>query len=163
MLKKQLRSDNYLKFIVNELKPYIDSHYSTLPDRANTFVMGSSMGGLISMYAISEYPEIFGGAACLSTHWPGVTPDKGDIASAGFMQYMEKKLPSPDTHRMYFDIGTATLDQYYPPYQKQADEIMRKKGFDKSNWMSKVFEGESHTEIAWNKRLHIPLTFLFGK
>ncbi|PKP52841.1 MAG: hypothetical protein CVT92_07125 [Bacteroidetes bacterium HGW-Bacteroidetes-1] len=63
-------SDNYLSFIVNELKPYIDYKYPTLPDLGNTFIMGFSMGGLISIYGIAKYPEIFGGAGCISTHWP---------------------------------------------------------------------------------------------
>ncbi len=62
-------SDAYLRFLVEELKPFIDAHYSTRPDQPNTFVMGSSMGGLISLYAICEYPQIFGGAGCVSTHW----------------------------------------------------------------------------------------------
>jgi predicted alpha/beta superfamily hydrolase len=56
-------SDAYLRFLVTELKPFIDSTYATKPDRENTFIMGSSMGGLISLYAVSEYPEVFGGAA----------------------------------------------------------------------------------------------------
>ena len=71
LLGKGPISDNYLKFIIKELKPYIDRHYSTLKDPQNTFIAGSSMGGLISMYAICEYPKVFGGAACMSTHWPG--------------------------------------------------------------------------------------------
>ncbi len=56
--------------LVKEIKPYIDSHYSTLTDRSNTYIMGSSMGGLISLYAICEYPDVFGGAGCISTHLP---------------------------------------------------------------------------------------------
>ena len=68
----KIQSDNYLKFLVKELKPFIDSSFSTLKDQQNTFIAGSSMGGLISMYAICEYPLVFGGAACLSTHWPGI-------------------------------------------------------------------------------------------
>jgi len=68
----KVQSDNYLQFIVRELKPYVDKKYATKKDRANTIIAGSSMGGLISMYAICEYPEVFGGAACLSTHWPPV-------------------------------------------------------------------------------------------
>lgn len=54
-------SDNYLKFIVEELKPFIDRTFSTLPGRDHTFISGSSMGGSISMYAICEYPGVFGG------------------------------------------------------------------------------------------------------
>ncbi|MBU3714892.1 MAG: alpha/beta hydrolase, partial [Ferruginibacter sp.] len=61
ILTTNVYSDDYLKFIVKELKPFIDSNYSTHPDRKNTFISGSSMGGLISIYAICEYPEIFGG------------------------------------------------------------------------------------------------------
>jgi enterochelin esterase-like enzyme len=62
-------SDNYLRFIVHELKPYIDTNFSVHTDRENTFMAGSSMGGLISLYALLEYPKVFGGVACLSTHW----------------------------------------------------------------------------------------------
>ncbi len=57
--------DNYLKFLVHELKPFIDSKYLVLKDRNNTFLMGSSMGAVISAYGVCEYPEIFGGAGCI--------------------------------------------------------------------------------------------------
>ena len=60
--------DNYLRFVVEELKPFIDEKYRPLTGRGNTFIAGSSMGGLISLYALCEYPDIFGGAACLSSH-----------------------------------------------------------------------------------------------
>jgi predicted alpha/beta superfamily hydrolase len=63
-------SDAYLRFIVEELKPFIDSAYRTQTGPENTFLMGSSMGGLIALYGVLEYPHVFGGAACLSTHWP---------------------------------------------------------------------------------------------
>ena len=77
-------SDKYLKFLVEELKPFIDSTFSTLKDSKNTFIAGSSMGGLISMYAICEYPNVFGGAACLSTHWPGTFKVEGNPIPAAF-------------------------------------------------------------------------------
>ena len=60
-------SDDYLKFLVTELKPFIDKTFATKADQSHTFIAGSSMGGLISMYAVCEYPKVFGGAACLST------------------------------------------------------------------------------------------------
>ena len=63
-------SDGYLKFIVQELKPRIEREFRVKPDRANTVIMGSSMGALISLYAIDEYPKVFGGAGMMSTHWP---------------------------------------------------------------------------------------------
>lgn len=157
-----VQSDKYLKFLVTELKPYIDQNFSTLKDRKNTFIAGSSMGGLISMYAICEYPNVFGGAACLSTHWVGVFRTENNPVPEAFMNYLRKNLPSPKTHKLYFDYGTATLDALYPPFQKQADKIMQEKGFTAKNWLTKEFVGEDHSELAWRKRLDIPLEFLLG-
>lgn len=156
-------SDNYLKFIVQELKPYIDQTYSVYTNRKNTFVAGSSMGGLISMYAICEYPKVFGGAACLSSHWPGTfTLDNNPVPNA-FLNYLKENLPKPKKHKMYFDCGDATLDKLYPEIQKKVDQIMKDKGYNDGNSLSKFFPGENHSENAWHKRLHIPLEFLFRK
>ncbi|WP_407524381.1 alpha/beta hydrolase-fold protein [Lacibacter sp. MH-610] len=160
---EKVHSDLYLKFLVTELKPFIDKTYSTKTDRANTFIGGSSMGGLISMYAICEYPDVFGGAACLSTHWPGVFSMDDNPVPAVFMNYLRNHLPSPATHKIYFDYGDATLDALYPPLQKMADEIMKEKGFTASNWITKYFPGEDHSENAWQKRLDIPLLFLLKR
>jgi enterochelin esterase-like enzyme len=155
-------SDKYLKFIVNELKPYIDSAYSTQSDSENTFIAGSSMGGLISMYAICEYPEIFGKAACLSTHWPGSFEKKNNPIPAAFFQYMQENLPDPASHAIYFDYGTETLDAWYAPFQPQADTIMVVRGYTSSNWLTRKFDGHDHSENSWQKRIHIPLAFLLG-
>ncbi|WP_428327846.1 alpha/beta hydrolase [Mucilaginibacter sp.] len=156
-------SDNYLKFLVLELKPYIDSHFSTKTDQQNTFIAGSSMGGLISMYAICEYPDIFGGAACLSTHWPGIFTTENNPIPASFLNYLKTHLPSPKNHKLYFDYGSKTLDSMYKPYQLQADEILKTAGYNKKNWISREFPGENHSEKAWNKRLDIPVLFLLRK
>jgi predicted alpha/beta superfamily hydrolase len=155
-------SDNYLKFLVQEVKPYIDSHYATRSDRANTFVAGSSMGGLISMYAICEYPEVFGGAACISTHWPGLFNADNPLPEA-FLAYLKTKLPDPATHKLYFDCGDATLDALYPPLQKEVDNIMEFKGWTAKNWLTKYYPGDDHTERSWRKRFDVPLVFLLGK
>lgn len=158
-----IQSDKYLKFLVHELKPFIDKHYSTLKGRNTTFIAGSSMGGLISLYAICEYPQVFGGAACISTHWPGTFRVDNNPIPAAFMEYLQKNLPSPKKHKLYFDCGTAGLDALYPPLQKQVDTIVAAKGFTRSNWQSRIFEGEDHAEKAWKKRLEIPLVFLLAK
>ena len=156
-------SDNYLKFIVKELKPYIDKNYSVLTDQENTFVAGSSMGGLISMYAICEYPKIFGGAACLSTHWPGGNPNESDFLANAFFEYMEENIPSSKNHRIYFDYGTETLDKFYPKYANRVNTILKDKGYNASNFKNLKFEGADHSELAWQERLYIPLTFLLAK
>lgn len=157
------QSDNYLKFLVKELKPYIDEKYSVYTNSENTFIAGSSMGGLISIYAICEYPEVFGGAACLSTHWVGTfTLDNNPIPDS-FLKYMDKKLPNPKDHKIYFDCGDQTLDALYPEIQKNVDSLMIDNGYTKSNWITKYFPGENHSENSWNKRLNIPLEFLLSK
>ncbi len=167
MMGKAL-GDLYLRFIVNELKPHIDSIYSTCSDRENTFIMGASMGGLISAYAMCEYPEVFGGAGCLSTHLPmkGVnflTRNDNRIARA-FRNYLRSNLPSPGAHRIYFAYGTKTLDKWYEPYQKKVDAIMAAAGYeDGKHWITRKFEGDDHSEKSWSKRLDIPLVFLLGK
>src|ERR1035437_542429 len=151
----EIVSDNYLKFIVEELKPFIDAHYRTLPGRADTFIMGSSMGGLISAYAVAEYPKVFGGAACLSTHWP--------IADGAVVTYLRAHLPDPNTHRFYFDHGTATLDAQYAPYQDRMDAAMEAAGYTEGkNWISRTYSGADHSERSWNARIDVPLQFLLG-
>lgn len=156
-------SDGYLKFLVTELKPLIDKTFSTKRDRKNTFIAGSSMGGLISLYAICEYPKIFGGAACLSTHWPGVFAMDDNPVPDAFIRYLSSNLPDPKLHKIYFDYGDQTLDAMYPPLQKKVDKVMEEKGFTSSNWITKSFPGENHSEDAWRKRLDIPLLFLLKK
>ncbi len=156
-------SDRYLKFLVNELKPYVDKTYSTYSDRKNTFIAGSSMGGLISMYAICEYPKIFGGAACLSTHWPGIWLLENNPIPTAIIHYLTNKLPNAKNHKIYFDCGDQTLDALYPSIQKQVDEVLKSKGFSEKSWMTKYYPGENHSEQAWNKRLDIPLLFLLKK
>ena len=159
----KINSDNYLKFIVQEVKPMIDKKYSVYTDKAHTFIAGSSMGGLISLYAICEYPKIFGGAACLSTHWPGIFALEHNPIPDAFFAYLKKHLPNPKGHKIYFDYGTATLDAMYQTLQPKADAIMKAKGYDSTNWMTKKFEGDDHSEKSWSQRFAIPMEFLLGK
>lgn len=156
-------SDLYLKFLVTELKPFIDKTFSTYKDKDNTFVAGSSMGGLISLYAICEYPEVFGAAACISTHWPGIFAVENNPIPEAFYAYMRKKLPNPKTNRIYFDYGDQTLDALYPPLQKNADAVMVEKGFTSENWTTQFFPGKNHSEEAWAERLSVPMEFLLKK
>lgn len=160
----EIISNNYLKFIVEELKPQIDAKFNTRTDAANTFVMGSSMGGLISWYALAKYPEVFGGAACLSTHWPVISHIGGvdnNNAPDALIEYFQKHFPKASKHKIYFDYGTTSLDADYEPYQLRVDEIMKELGYQQTNdWVSRKFEGAGHNEAAWRERVHIPLEFL---
>lgn len=167
-LQGKVQSDNYLKFLTQELKPYIDSVFRTYPSQENTFIAGSSMGGLISCYALCEYPQIFGGAACLSTHWVGNVQWQNGIIPRQIYRYLAEFLPQPmekskRTCRVYFDYGTATLDSLYKPYQQMVDRIMKKKGYKAKNWQTIEFPGEEHSERAWAKRFVLPCVFLLKK
>lgn len=159
----KIESDNYLKFIVKELKPFVDHTFSVKTKKEDTFVAGSSMGGLISMYAMCEYPDVFGGAACLSTHWIGTFEAKNKTVPQSFMNYLKRNLPTPMTHKIYFDYGDQTLDAVYEPFQKEVDLILMAKGYDAQNWLTQKFPGADHSEVSWAKRLDIPLVFLLGK
>lgn len=149
-------SDAYLRFITTELKVFIDQTYRTRREREHTFIMGSSMGALISLYAISELPGLFGGAACLSTHWPA--------GNGGSVEYFRQHVPKRDDHRLYFDRGTATLDSLYAPYQDRVNVILRGARYREGEHVQlRVFEGAEHSERAWRVRLEEPLRFLLKR
>ena len=164
-------SDGYLKFIVRELKPRIDRAYNVRRDRAHTFIMGSSMGALISLYAVNEYPRVFGGAAMVSTHWPVMVPAEGktlsdadfETVSSAFERYLAPALPRPGRHRLYFDHGSETLDAIYARYQARIDQIVSRRGYRRDvNWISRNFPGHKHNEVSWASRVDIPLRFLLS-
>lgn len=159
-----LNGDEYLKFIVEELKPYIDNTYNVLTNKENTFVAGSSMGGLMSMYAVAEYPDVFAGAACISTHWVGGRPMDNNPLPKAIFSYLENNVPDAKTHKMYFDYGNKTLDQYYPQYASTVDKIFLSSGYVKDeNFKNVFFENTNHSELSWQQRVDIPLTFLLKK
>lgn len=162
-------SDGYLKFLVRELRPMIDRRFNVKTDRANTMIMGSSMGSLISLYAIDQYPQVFGGAGMMSTHWPlFMKPDGGSVneaeyqvVSGAFVKYLAPSLPSPASHRLYFDHGSETQDAIYARYQQRVDGVVARRGYRQGvNWMVKSFPGQKHDEISWASRVDIPLQFL---
>jgi enterochelin esterase-like enzyme len=162
-------SDGYLKFIVRELRPMIDARFNVKTDRADTAIMGSSMGSLISLYAIDEYPQIFGAAGMMSTHWPLViTPDNKPISeeqyeavSSAFERYLTPALPDPATHKLYFDHGSETLDAMYARYQDRVDRVVLRRGYRQwINTLSLSYPGEKHNEISWASRVMVTLQFL---
>ena len=160
-LAGQPRADAYLRYLVQELKPAIDARYATRPGRESTFIMGSSMGGLISLYAVHEYPQVFGGAAGLSTHWVGRHEANSALPPAAF-NYLQAHLLAPGTHRLYMDHGSTELDALYAPYQSFINQIVRDRGYTEAQAMLRVFEGKGHNERDWAERVALPLQFLMG-
>ncbi len=163
---EKLGSDNYLKFIVEELKPFIDERYKPLTTREHTFMMGSSMGGLISLYALCEYPQVFGGVACLSSHLTMAhLPDgfDGDVWATAFRDYVNAHLPEANGSLIYMDHGTEDFDADYGMYQQQLDSVITGKGWDKDHYSTRVYPGHRHRETSWAARLDQPLLFLLGR
>ncbi len=155
-------ADAYLRFLVEELKPAIDARYAVHTRRADTFIAGSSMGALISLYALLEYPDVYGGAACLSTHWPGAFNLDDTAIPDAFLAYLGERLPAPGRHRLWFDHGTETLDAWYGKTQVRVDALLAARGWVEPWASSKVYPGTDHSERAWAARLDAPLRFLLG-
>lgn len=155
---KPIISDEYLKFIVSELKPKIDREFRTKADRTNTSIAGSSMGGLISLYAITRYRKVFGTAGAVSTHLPLGNPNWSDEESkdifSAWRGYVNQELGKPKGRRIWFDHGTETLDAFYQPYQEILDAALVANGWREGrDFSSRVYKGTAHEENAWAARM----------
>ncbi len=167
-LKGPIRSDAYLKFLTAELKPMIDQRYRTKRDRDHTAIVGSSMGGLISLYAIAEYPQIFGMAGCVSTHWPLIDPIKADEnradITAAWTRYLTDRLGPPAGRHIWFDHGDQTLDQYYGAWQTKIDATLINVGWQpQRDFETRSYPGTAHEENAWAARLDEIFGWLLGR
>ena len=144
------KGQNYLKFIVTELKPFIDSKYKTLSDKDNTAVMGSSMGGLISFYAAWHYPEVFSMAGCLSSSFY-YNNDRS-------IKQVEEYTGHKKHIKFYIDHG----EDGNVRGQKMFVELS-KKGYVIGQDIDYYYvPGAEHNEREWAARLERPLLFFFG-
>lgn len=136
--------DLYIKFLAKTLKPFIDRKYRTLKDKKNTFVAGSSMGGLISMYAVLKYPKVFGGAGVFSpAFWVG-PKIFDDIKAKG------KKMNA----KIYFYAGDAEGETMVPMTIKAFNETHH---VSKSKMETVIRAGGKHNEPRW--RQEFPLFY----
>ena len=133
------RGKDYVDFLAETLKPFIDAHYRTKADARHTTVAGSSMGGLISMYAALKYPGIFGNAGIFSpAFW--VAPE--------IYQFAKQQQLRPGS-RFYFVCGDAESGTMVNDMQKMVD-IIRAKGLNETKTPEVVIKGASHNEKQWN-------------
>ena len=134
------RGEDYVDFLVNTLKPYIDKSYRTKKDVSHTTIAGSSMGGLISMYAILKYPNVFGNAGIFSpAFW--IAPDIYRLAE-------QNNLSSKA--RIYFVCGDIEDKTMVSDMKKMAD-ILQAKGTEEDSIPTVIMQGEKHNEKQWNK------------
>jgi len=141
--------NKYIQFIINELKPFIDSTYPTKPDKDNSAVMGSSMGGLISFLIAWKYTDVFSKAACLSSSF--YYDDEKAIRLVKENSEEKKKF------RIYIDHGEDGL-----PRGQKMFAALTEKGYVIGTDIDYYYAPDAgHNEAAWADRLARPLTFLF--
>jgi len=146
---------NYMRFMVEEVKPLIDKQYRTLPRREHTAVMGSSMGGLVSLYLIFLFPEIFSKAGCLSSSlfWH-------DHAVFDFISSQESV---PNKVKIYIDHGGVGDEAKYAPDYRGLRDLLIEKGCRPGIDLAYCFDKRGdHSERSWARRVKRPLRFLFG-
>lgn len=143
----------YLRFLAEDLKPMVDARYRTRPGREATGIMGSSMGGLISLLALFLRGGVFGKAGCLSPAFP--KPLCRRVARSAW--------PGDRAFRIYLDNGGVDLDAELQPGLDRMLGILRAKGFRDGQDLDVVVDpAAKHFEDAWAARVWRPLEFLFG-
>jgi len=145
----------YVDFIINVVKPKVDSLYRTKPDRANTAVAGSSMGGLISLVILWSHPEIFSKAGCFSPAFK--------IGNLDFAEVVEKSTAPKEDCLIYIDNGGVGLDAQLQPGVDEMLRVLKEKGFvvNKNLFLVKD-ENAEHNERAWANRISNPLKLFYS-
>ena len=147
------QGEEYLDFLLDTVKPRVDGDFRTFPDRETTGIVGSSMGGLISLYAFFRRPESFGFAGVLS---PALWFARGAVfphlAAA----------PSP-AGRVYLDVGTAEGEETLRNARRMRDLLARKGYAPDAALRYLEAEGAAHSEGAWAGRLGGAIRFLLAE
>jgi predicted alpha/beta superfamily hydrolase len=139
----------YADFLVSALKPYVDGRYRTLTGAAHTAVMGSSLGGVVSLHLALRHPDVFGAAACLSSTFGW----RDDLADR--IEHEPKR-----SIRIYLDSGWPN-DNYEATRRMHARLAAR--GFVPGRDLHYfAFPNALHDEVHWAMRAHLPLQLLFG-
>ena len=142
-----LHADTYLRAIFEDYIPAIAPDI----DPKHTAMIGSSMGGLATLYALAELPDHFTTALALSPHWT--------LGEHLLVEKIIHSLPKPGGHRVWMSRGTKGLDAKYEPFQLQADQLMHERGYVHHDYASKVYKRTGHNERSWAKYLDQPMRF----
>jgi enterochelin esterase-like enzyme len=147
-----LRGDQYLESIFNSYVPKILESLQLEISADKTALIGSSMGGLSTLYAAHKHPDKFKTALALSPHWI--------IGGDALVHRTVTDLPAPGSHKIWMSRGTKALDGQYEPFQDLADELMIQKGYRENiDFISKVYKKTGHNEASWASYLDQPLRF----
>ncbi|MDD3716979.1 MAG: alpha/beta hydrolase-fold protein [Candidatus Marinimicrobia bacterium] len=141
----------YAAFIAQTLKPYIDAHYRTLPGREHNGLLGSSLGGLISLCTLLNYPESFSKAGCMSSSFR-LFPGK-------IQAYIAER-PFRYPVRIWMDMGTKESDRdRRKAHQETSARALRESA---SELRYRVIIGGEHNEESWGRRFGRVLRYLYG-
>ena len=135
----------YMNWLVGTLKPYIDQHYRTLPDRCNTLICGSSMGGLMALYAVTVYNHVFQRAACLS---PSLWVSPGKVLELIARSHIRR-----DTC-IYMDYGSEEMFNHAANAEAliSTSHLLLTK---RVNLAFRIVPGGNHSEASWEKQIPI--------
>ena len=152
------QGDEYVDFLVQTLKPYIDAHYRTLPDRLNTGIAGSSMGGLISFYAMLQYPDVFGRAGVFSPAFWTAKPAVFEWAAA--------KSPTRPDPRMFMvsgglEDGAPTVGQYEMDQIAMVDTLIGAGFVSGTEIEAHIRADGAHSEWFWRREFPAVVKWLF--
>lgn len=143
--------EKYMQFIVETLKPYIDQHYRTLPDRGNTALMGSSLGGLISHFGGLNYQNVFSKAGLFSpSYW---------FSDSIWM--FTHQTGKQDDMRFYQLCGSNESAGMVGDMQRMNDSLVSI-GFSQDNIFNKVVPGGQHNEKLWREAFGDAYLWLFN-
>ena len=137
------RADEMMDWIVNWFKPYVDAHFPTLPDREHTYLAGSSMGGLISLFGVLAYNEVFAKAACLS---PSIW-----FAVNQLDQLIREAEIGEDTV-IYMDYGSRELG-FHPNMARQFSRVATQLLAKRVNVDARIVPGGNHNEASWERQI----------
>ena len=141
----------YTDFIVKTVKPLVDKTYRTLPGREHTAIMGSSMGGLASHYALAQYPQVFSKAGVFSPAYWTAQPSFDFVASK----------PVPKDARVFLLMGEKEGPEMVRDVKRMA-EVVQKSGHPAGNTVLKIVPGAEHNEKFWAGELREALLWMFA-
>jgi predicted alpha/beta superfamily hydrolase len=146
----QLRGNQYLDQIFNEITPAISSLFTHKATPDTTAMIGSSMGGLATLNAFSRHSDFFNTCLAFSPHWV--------LAGNPLVDYLISNLPHPANRKFWMSRGTKGLDASYEQFQNRADEMTRKAEWGK-RFKTKVYHRTGHNERSWASYLDEALKF----
>ena len=162
---------DYARYLIEELMPRVNADFRTQTGPENTFVMGSSMGGLLSYYLVKEHPESFSACGCVSSHFPLseaiVESITGGDSQGDTTPYILKDIEAdhtlPPQTRFFFDYGTEGLDANYGPTHDAVREWLVELGREEGqDFLIREYEGADHNEASWRERLEDQLVWMLG-